>query len=81
MHIDHPRASVCRRGDSLSHLVRNVVELEIEKYPCATRNELPDESWSFEREQPAADFDPADDSCQPVSELERAAARVHIEGD
>ena len=58
----------------MSDLVGYVMELEIEKYLCAACNELPDESRSFEREQPAADFDPADNPIQRVCELERAAA-------
>jgi hypothetical protein len=74
-----PQLRRCRHG--AGHLMRDVMELQIEKYAVAQIDQPADEGWSFRRKQRAADLDPADAVLETKGQFGRVHGVVDVERD
>jgi len=61
--------------------VRDVVKLEIEEDAVATADQLFDQPRTMTGEQPAANFEAADEPAEPIREPSPIVYRIDIQGD
>jgi hypothetical protein len=81
VNVDHPGTRPDGSFDRLRHLIRDVVELQIEEDSRAEIHDAPDDRRSFEGKEPAADLEAARNIAQTLCQLQRTIAAVHVERD
>ena len=77
----HPDTKLRGGGHGSGDLMRDVVELQVEKHPVTLLDQAPDERRPLGREESAADLGAADSPPQAERELGGVDGVVDVEGD
>ena len=78
---DHPRARLRSRFHGACHLIRDVVEFQIEKDAMPLVHQAADQRRPLRGEQMAANLQPADAAVEAGGHLDRLDGVVHVERD
>jgi hypothetical protein len=81
MNVDHPHPQTRCGGHSAGHGVRDVVKLQIQKYPIAAGNQRLHHRGPMAGEQAAADLEAADRAAERIGERARFGCRIDVQRD